>query len=765
MNDRRMNLWITLLSACLLLGAAASLVRGDAAASAPPPATGPGKEPRLTSLQSQVLQKVQKDADAMKSPRPEDRQAARQELVAVFQNLYQAMAGFAANEDPEVRARAKELQAQWLMDVHLAEAMAVAGVKDRAGFEKLCTANGRGIEQFLNGDQQSAMQLTADVTGEAALEQIEPLLAAVLRLGQDVSARVAANYVQDGSMKSDALVDALTSVVLAQACSRGQRDRLQLLGNYDNAAPWAASALRTIASSRPTPALLAAMVSQPSEAKPEYRLAQSLLAAALGSPEARAVPVLMEKVAALPASQPTTTVAQFTAAQGDAYLYAVATLSGQDAKAYNLTVTKMYQTMGIGFVQDADRLLAVAKIQQWWAEAKKQPAYKDLAPLKVPSLAEALAQYGLAVTTEPAPAGAGSANALSISDDLHATILEAVKQQAQGLGSPRATSRQAAQDSLRAFHKAMLEAVGTPADAKDSSSRREVCDVLARIGSECRFQQLLTEMDKDRQASLRRAWEEAPDLAASVFGLSHARALRAAWALAQREDPKALFEPLVILCLESRYVDMQIATVDGLELGPNKSDTIVDALAKGLDRPQSFYNWYYHGMPGMIQMPSPLPGMARTLVRIGTPKALSALVSTMLARQEQDPYRMVAFAKMLVATGDKRIVALLMDALPSCSKNTILELSPAGGQRITGAASDIVLWTIVKLSGQKTEEYGMKDVSMGPTFPQAYGFESAKDRSAAIEKAATWWQESKDKAPYKDLKPLPPVTKPKPPEE
>jgi hypothetical protein len=76
---------------------------------------------------------------------------------------------------------------------------------------------------------------------------------------------------------------------------------------------------------------------------------------------------------------------QITSAQCDVPLMVLLKLTGQAPADYQVTITSGSPRM-VGFKDDKARQAAIKKFNEWWAQAKLLPRYKDITPIDLPSL-------------------------------------------------------------------------------------------------------------------------------------------------------------------------------------------------------------------------------------------------------------------------------------------------------------------------------------------------------------------------------------------
>lgn len=108
-------------------------------------------------------------------------------------------------------------------------------------------------------------------------------------------------------------------------------------------------------------------------------------------------------------------------------------------------------------------------------------------------------------------------------------------------------------------------------------------------------------------------------------------------------------------------------------------------------------------------------------------------------------------ADALVLTGDVRVVPHVMPVL-SNTRPYFTYGSDATGIKFCRA--DSALRIVVRLTGQKPEEYGASRRSVAGFADDAFCFDNDQSRQKAIDKLRDWWGRNKTLAPYNAITPL-----------
>jgi len=316
------------------------------------------------------------------------------------------------------------------------------------------------------------------------------------------------------------------------------------------------------------------------------------------------------------------------------------------------------------------------------------------------------------------------------------------------LAAPRYRDRRAAQQSLRALHAAYLAALAK--FANDEVLRDGVIETLGESVAEAAIARDLAAMDPPRRRAGQQFRAENPALFADMYSLSWTRQLAALRAVAKLPETDTRAEHFVLQAVEHASPLIAVEALNLLKTGRYRSDAVVDALCRIVEE-QAPPNWrqsYYDS-----SKPAPHLAALEALEKIASRHAAPLLARMLLDPQHSSACRDGLLATALAATGEKRAIPLLMDAMELKSYRS--SSVSRNGKTVSWQTGDTRLLAAIRLTGQKESQYGMTNL----TEPYArsvttYGFAEDSQRAEALKKFRQWWADHKDQAPYKDLTPL-----------
>ena len=327
--------------------------------------------------------------------------------------------------------------------------------------------------------------------------------------------------------------------------------------------------------------------------------------------------------------------------------------------------------------------------------------------------------------------------------------------------SRRYKDRQSAEAELLGLHRAYAETLTHFADDADPEVRVRIAEVLNRAIGISRFQHALARLRSADRKKMLRLKKSHPQIVDDILSPVWPRRIKAVGAIEKLDDPEALAEPLLVLCMDHPSKELAAAAIDAAIDNHYRSDAFVDALVATLIRtPQD--DWRRSRYSSGSSTGGPLPHMAAlsALKSIRPKRAAPALAAMMLDRTGGHNYRPSHLADVLAATGEIRVIPRLIDGLKLT--NVYSSWSFGNNKRITLAAADPALKALLLLTNQDATKYGLAHHPHNHYSETVYGFPDAKAREKGVTMFKDWWARNKDKPPYNDMTPLdlPDLTRP-----
>ncbi|MGC9454205.1 MAG: HEAT repeat domain-containing protein [Phycisphaerae bacterium] len=339
-----------------------------------------------------------------------------------------------------------------------------------------------------------------------------------------------------------------------------------------------------------------------------------------------------------------------------------------------------------------------------------------------------------------------SAQTAEPSIDLQVRVSGTVGALCDSLAGDTPDSEEAA-DSLVNLHKALLEPLREHADDADPEVRLRAMQTLSDAVLRTRILRVLAHVPQENEIKLRRFRQAHPQLFEDVFCDDLNRRSQAVARIATIEDPDALAEPLLVMCLGHPSKEMRTAAAMAATTGQYRSDALVEKLVE-MVKTQGFEARHVYRYDDSEASAGTLAVTA--LKEIGSPAAAPALVEMLSGRSRGYYYAMeVEIAETLAATGELGAIPHLMELLEATQ---IYGSMDTGEIRITRARCDGPLLALVYLTGQDPSRYGF--VLVEQYWQTMFGFTDAEDRAKAIERFRNWWDEHKDQPPYADIVPI-----------
>ncbi|MFW6066106.1 MAG: hypothetical protein ACOC9S_04735 [Planctomycetota bacterium] len=309
------------------------------------------------------------------------------------------------------------------------------------------------------------------------------------------------------------------------------------------------------------------------------------------------------------------------------------------------------------------------------------------------------------------------------------------------------SQRREAEESILKLHTSLLEPVRVRAADADPEVRLRARDTLSDALLQTRILRVLAHVPPENEFKLRRFRKAHPDLFDDVFGEDLERRTAAVARIATLDDPDALAEPLLVMCLGHPSEQMQTAAVYVATTGRYRGDATIRKLMDIVER-RGLRRQHGYGRHDS----TPLPGdLALTAVtEIGSPAAAPGLTKLITQCHQHFGYSAeIELAEALAATGELRVIPHLIGRLDLTHHTISMELEHG---HFSKAPCDAPLLALLFITGQDPSRYGF--VLAEHYSDRMFGFTDAHDRENAVKRFRKWWDEHKDDPPYADMEPL-----------
>ena len=678
---------------------------------------------------------------------------ARAAVINVQRALLDAVLARAEDRDPEVAARVREVLREITRDVRL-----------RRVLLKLPEAEGRKLLAFQkrHGDVFAA-GFSADMDRRlAAVRRIDeltdpgglagPLLALFILGPSPELAEAAARAAAREDYHCDLIVDSLCRMVYRHwmGADGGSSRHLRA----PRPAEAGLEALAALRAPRAGPMLLSLSV----HGRRQDVELHVLLAKALGSTgELRLIPPLMAELQRTEAQHSRgMQEVRVGTARSDYALLALLLLTRQSPGTYGLVHLADERTNWVlfGFPDAKERSAAIAKFRQWWHESRGSSPYRGLKGLSVPD--SPLEAIGPGRPDRPlppqAPPGIAAAAAERIDTaDLADALAAHVSEIVERFRLARLSRRREAQTELLELHGSLVDGLAA-ASAGDDRAAEAIVGVLGDMVAEARAAEAMAGLSPRERRELRGLRQAEPQLCADVFAPNWDRNLGALKKIAGLADPQARrAEALMAVLLRHPSPQMVCEAARIAARIEYRSRAVTAALCDIMasvtaDR----WDTYHHG-----GLPVPHMEALKAVSAIRCKEAAPVLLALLRRQTGVNQLSRQCFAEALAATGEVGAVPALIEVLKSAGST--YGTWSMNKVRITLSPADAPLLALVKLTGQRTEDYGLTQLPFkyGSYGINPIGFASEEQRKAAVRKFMQWWQQNKDKPPYKDLAALP----------
>jgi len=246
-------------------------------------------------------------------------------------------------------------------------------------------------------------------------------------------------------------------------------------------------------------------------------------------------------------------------------------------------------------------------------------------------------------------------------------------------------------------------------------------------------------------------------------------------AIEKLDDPKRFCEPMILMSIRHPAAECRVAAMEAALTKGCKGDEIVDAVTDIVMRWRESDSrpTYY---PDQSSEPVSAPLKAIQLLQAWKPTRSTPKLMGSLAQEgvygPTDVFGPSNTLNLLEEINDPRCIPLARQMLDTSSTNSV-SIGDSNGKTISFAASDKVLYLLLRLTGQSPEAYGMSTMaeseegSYGSPYVGMYGFATPSGdespRKAAIDKFKKWYDKNKDR--YKGLEAIRALRSVQPPPE
>jgi len=676
----------------------------------------------------------------------EDGQAARRSLLSLHDAFATALLQCHDQASPEARARLADTLEQCARKTREELVLSELTPAQRDKLQSFRATHPRLVVEAIGEDlDRRAAAVVALLTLNDPDQAAEPLLLLALRSPRPEPQLAAMKVLAKKRYRGDDLVDAVTDLAVAEGESAYYiYNRAMYYHAVDNLEQTpgvqARSLLREWKPARATPRLIAAL--RGNADMPSGHAVELLVDIA----DPRSIPAtfkLLESASASVQAMNSTreswhnenTRRTVGRSRTDALLDLFLRLTNQSPAAYGMESLsgdygRLYEIHG--FSKPTDRAQAVAQAKQWYATHKAR--YADLPAIPPPPKPAAVR-----ATRWPGPPTASdetspNADLLDVSA-LTAEIARTVTRLAADLDGPRPAARARAQERLIALHDRIADPLFQT--GPDPVGRY----LLRNMAALCEGVSYAVTLDRPLRDKLLSFRERNDELFRQFFFLNNTSQQQALTALRTKDNATGAAEAMVILGLASRSSPVREAACALAATGRYHGERVIDLLCERVA-----------GTDTSVEL-----GAVKALAKIASPRTSPLLLGRATAK-DLSPHdsRFIAYLDALIATGDLRLVPALLERLNVDGDHRRISWN-VSGREISTYVSDGYLYVLLQLTGQQVKDYDLRPYSNSSSrgTPIPPGFYSDKARTAAYAKARKWWEDNKDKPPYKDLDPLP----------
>lgn len=686
-------------------------------------------------------------------------QSAEKALDTIHRAMLDGLLDGLASPSPEIRSRAAETLKLILEEAHLARASMLLPAQMQESLFHLAEIDRPLVMDVLAGSEKACL---------AALERIDKmkdpsgstscLLVAALYLGSDVAAdHVAEMVARHDRYRSD-------NIGVALVCAGVRKAENIAGGRMGYAYPQKLDPLlaaQLIRGERTAAALCSALLEYGGKKNITLDLR---LAIGLGqSGRQEFLPVLFRKIDTLTfaGAQNYGTVTQH---KNDVFIYAFVALAGENAASYGL----VEQTNMVGFAKGDDlRDKAVARLKEWYASQNEAMERFEKFPPFVPDFGQFL-KDPLAAWQVARAASAPAATAAPMADAIHKSAADLEKKAAAAVSElvaefkhPAQRQRQKAQQGILRTYRGFLSGI-RESSGSGGAGAAGAPTTLENCISQARFYDHVASLTAAGRTSMLKLRQVHGGAMSELF----ARDLRTASTAAKRilaDGEVADCEPLLLYCLGHHSPVMARLAAEAAATGKFRSDVVVDALM-GILMKAGSSSWY-HFTVNTTQAPSIEVLSLRAVNKIGSKRALPGLLAMLVDDAGTvDYYRPTVLSEAVMAIKDDAMIPVLIEALdrPAARTPQVLHVNPATKATVSWTPADHIIVAVLGATDQDPADYKVVSVPLSGQKINIKGFVNEADRTAAKAKLKKWWQDNKDKPPYKDIQPLvlPDVPKP-----
>lgn len=313
-------------------------------------------------------------------------EACQAALVALHEKYLDLILAGTDDDDQEVQMRLKQMLDQIAAQAEMKRALGSLTPQRRrklAAFRKANPSLCRKVFSAKWSVRLEAVRSIVELEDPDTLA--EPVLLLSLRHQNDDLAASGAHAACSGRYRSDAIIDALTGLLMRKASDSW--DSFHSRPAQTSPYVTAAKALRQIKSKQAAPTIVALLCGKRFYSRDKMSLLTSVL---IELDEKRALPHLIpligkrNVICTYSPDQPD----EWTTTMGDMYLITVIRLTGQNHHVYGFKTSRFPTGLGgeYGFATQEKRSKAIQRFRKWWDANKDKPPYKNLESLKLPEM-------------------------------------------------------------------------------------------------------------------------------------------------------------------------------------------------------------------------------------------------------------------------------------------------------------------------------------------------------------------------------------------
>ena len=319
--------------------------------------------------------------------------------------------------------------------------------------------------------------------------------------------------------------------------------------------------------------------------------------------------------------------------------------------------------------------------------------------------------------------------------------------------------RELVRSALDSLRQALLEPLRKRCQSDDLEVRTRSRKTLQTLYRRLRIRRVALLLPAGLQDRLERFGARYPALMGDVFSDDLPRRVRAVRALSDMDDPDALAEPLLVLCLNHPSVELAAWAAQASARPQYGHPMLVQALCRIVVRTsrQSRRHTHVHRDGEQNDDPPDLQqAVIEALRSLRSPAAARPLMEAIEEFRPFDMDEMVLVAETLGASRNVEVVPDLIGRLKPGSSYT----RTVDGNRYTFSRSDAYLLALLRLTGQGLTGYELLYVPSPHGHRTNFGFDDDDARKRAIRKFKAWWTGPKGQAFRDRRQPATPTSRP-----